>query len=157
MNAITTTQINSIDDLLDMQLDDLADMPEFKPFPAGIHRVLLNFNKEPVNDIPTITVKMTAQETLECTNSEDTPVKQGDTCNVMLMLKNKNGSVNEFSQGTLKLICAPLAAHFGTTSMRDTLEAAEGVEVAVVTKIRANKSDPQDIKYNTVIVAVQLI
>lgn len=149
--------INSIDDLLDMQLDDLADMPEFKPFPAGIHKVLLNFSKEPVNNIPSITVKLTAQETLECTNPEDLPLKQGDSTNILLMLKNKNGSTNEFAQGTLKLICAPLAAHFGTTNMRDTLEAAEGVEVAVVTKVKANKSDPQDIKYNTVIVAVQMI
>lgn len=156
MNSENQT-INSIDDLLDMQLDDLADMPEFKPFPDGVHRVILNFKQEPVNNIPTITIKLTAQETLEATNPAGDVVKQGDTTNVMLMLKNKNGSINEFSQGTLKLVLGSLAPTLGTTTTRETLEAAEGIECAVVTKQRANKSDPNDIKWNTTIVSCQAL
>lgn len=149
--------INSIDDILDMQLDDLADMPEFKPFPDGVHRVILNFKQEPVNNIPSITIKLTAQETLEATNPDGNVVKQGDTTNILLMLKNKNGSTNEFSQGTLKMVLGALAPTLGTKGVSDTMAAAEGMEVAVVTKQRANKSDPNDIKWNTTIVACQVL
>ena len=51
MNA--NTQV-SIDSILDSTLDDLADMPEFKPFPAGAHKCTFDFEAKTINGKPAV-------------------------------------------------------------------------------------------------------
>lgn len=146
-----------LDSLLDSTLDDLADMPEFKPFPAGAHRVTIEMEVKAVNDIPSLDIKMTAVETVELANPEDLPVKTGDTTNMLIMLKKKDGTRNEFSEGKMKELMKPLAAHFGTTTNRETLEASNGCEVLVVTKLRKDDRNKDDVKYYTDIVSWQVV
>lgn len=136
MNANT-----SIDSLLDATLDDLADMPEFKPFPAGAHRCTIEFEVKDVGGIPSVGLKLTAIETMELANPEDTPVKAGDSTEVLFMLKKKDGTTNELGQGQFKEILKPLAAHFNTATNRATMEAAKGAECLVVTVIREDKKN----------------
>lgn len=156
MNAPTAAMAD-IDSLLDATLDDLADMPEFKPFPAGAHRANLTLELKPVNNVPSIDVQLKGIETMELANPEDTPIAPGDSTNVLLMLKKKDGTKNELSEGKLKEILKPLQAHFGTASNRETMEASKGVEVLVVTKIRQDKRDSDDVKSYTDIVSIQVV
>lgn len=123
---------NSIDSILDATLDDLADMPEFKPFPVGTHACLLTMATKTINKNPAVEWKLTAVETIELTNATDAPVKPGDTCNGAFMFVQKDGKPNEMAQGQFKDLLKPLAAHFNTPTNRATLEAIEGgVHVAV--------------------------
>lgn len=126
----------SIDDLLDSTLDDLADLPEFKAFPAGVHKVTINFEKKTVNKHPSVELKMTAIETLELAESTDTPLEAGTQTAILFALDN------EFGQGKFKEALKPLAEHLNVTKLKDIIEQANGMEVTVVTTLRKNKDNP---------------
>jgi hypothetical protein len=80
---------------------------------------------------------MTAIETVELANAADTPLAAGTESSVLFMLDN------EFGQGKMKSIMATLAKACGTGSIRETMEASNGMEVQVVTKVRMNKDKSQ--------------
>lgn len=62
----------NLDALLDGTLDDLADVPGFQTFPAGAHKVTINWRK--VDKKPAYSLTMTAIETVELADSSDTPL-----------------------------------------------------------------------------------
>lgn len=148
---MTTTAINTsdIDSLLDGTLDDLADIPAFKPFPAGAHRVIINWETKKISDKTAIELKVTAVETLELENPEETPVKAGDKTSTLYQFYKKDGTANEIAQGQFKEIMKSLALHFGAKSNRELMAESEGFEVAITTSIRTDKRDVNDIKYYT--------
>lgn len=126
-----------LNDLLDANLDDLADLPEFGVFPAGVHKVVISWEQKVVNNHPSIELKMKAIETEELSNPEDTPLTAGAEGSVLFMLDN------EFGQGKLKQIIKPLAAVTGQSALRGIIEGSNGMEVSVVTKVRQNKDKTQ--------------
>lgn len=151
-----------MDDLLDGTLDDLADMPEFKPFAPGAHKMKLNFEQKAVNEIPSIELKLTVIESVELVNPDDAPPAVGDTTNVLFMLKKKddNGKLvrNELAEGQFKNLLAQLAPAFPEAkSNREIMVAAEGFEVLGVTSIRENKKDKNNIKRYTSLDSVAII
>ena len=134
---------SSIDSLLDSTLDDLADMPEFKMFPSGAHRVVFNYESKVINNKPAVEFKFRAIETVELADpAKDTPIVAGDECAVTLYMRNNDGSKNEFSEGTLKMVISSLKASFGGDSNRETLDNAKDAEVMIVTKLKENKKTP---------------
>lgn len=131
-----------IDAMLDGTLDDLADLPEFKPFPVGTHAVVLTIvdktaPKDRVNNHPGFEVKMKAVETLELANSDDTPLVAGAETSVLYLLDNPIG------QGSFKKFLASAAEHFGAKSNRELIADLQGATVAVVTRQRQNKEKTQ--------------
>ena len=127
-----------IDAMLDGTLDDLADLPEFKPFPVGTHAVVLTIvdktaPKDRVNNHPGFEVKMKAVETLELANSDDTPLVAGAETSVLYLLDNPIG------QGSFKKLLASAAEHFGAKSNRELIADLQGATVVVVTRTRHNK------------------
>lgn len=152
-----TQDFSDIDGLLDSTLDDLADMPEFKPFPAGAHRATISFDQKKVGEISSIELSIEGIETVELSNADDTPIAPKDSTSVLYMLKKKDGTNNELAQGQLKNILKPLQAHFGTSSSRETMEQSKGAEVLLVTKIRTDKRDKDNIKNYTDVVSLQVM
>ena len=134
--ATSNTEFN-IDSLLDGTLDDMADLPEFKPFPAGTHRVIFSLEYKIVNKHPSYEAKLKAEETIELADSKDTPLTKGAETSVLYMLDN------EIGQGQFKKILTSMAAKFGAMSNRDLINEAKNLEVLVVTKCRANKDKTQ--------------
>lgn len=152
----------SLDDLLDGTLDDLADVPEFKPFPAGAHKLRIFFDAtKKINDMPAIEVKLVHVETVELTNPEDTPPNPGDSTNVIYILKKKDGNNvvrNELAEGQFKALLAQLAPAFPeATTNRAIMEAANGFEVLGATSIRKNEKDKNNIKYYTALDSIALL
>lgn len=128
---------DNINDILDATLDDLEDLPEFKPFPAGAHRVLVTTTIKEINGKQAVELSMKHLETLELAEpTKDTPPKEGDESSVAFMLDN------EFGRGKLKNALRPLTAALGTSTNRETIEAAKDVECLVVTSVRKDKQDP---------------
>ena len=138
----------NIDSLLDGTLDDLADAPEFKPFPAGTHKVTMTIVQKKIGTHPAFEVGMTAVETLELADTTQEPLKTGATTSVAYMMDNDLG------QGNFKKVLKSLAAHFGAKSNRELIEDAQNLEVLVVTKTRQNKEKTQSY---TDIVELQVI
>lgn len=140
MNTPNATLV-SIDDLLDATLDDLADVPEFKPFPVGTHQCTLEIASKVIAEKAAVEWKLTLIETIELANPEATPAKAGDTCSGAFIFTTKDGKPNELAQGQFKEMLRPLQAHFGTATNRQTMEAANGCTVAVTMSQREGKND----------------
>ena len=130
----TETAFN-IDALLDGTLDDLADLPEFRPLPVGTYHS--QFKIEPdAKDKTIYYAKLKIIETKELANTDEVPVEKGAEANVRYDLKN------EWGQGAFKKVMASLSAHYGAKSNRELLEEVKSyIEVLVVTKQNLNKKD----------------
>lgn len=128
---------DNFDALLDANLDDLADLPEFANFPAGVHRCTLSMEKKTINDKFAIEVKLTGIETVELSFPDtDKPITVGQVSNATFFLDN------EYGQGAFKKLVAPLAAALGVSSLRDIIDACAGTEVEAVTAYRLGKAKP---------------
>jgi hypothetical protein len=139
-----------IDSLLDSTLDDLCDVPEFKPFAAGAHVCTIKWDySKKINDKPVIEISITHVSTEELADPTATPPTPGDNTNVVFMLYKKDGTKNEIGEGQWKEILKPLAAHFGTTTNRQTMDASQGAQCLVVTGIRTDKKDKDNLKHYT--------
>lgn len=128
----------ALDSLLDSNIDDLADLPEFAVFPNGVHRVIINWESKEVNKHPCLELGMKLVETVELANpAADQPLAAGAESSVLFMLDN------EFGQGKMKSLMKTLASACGTSSIKETMEASKGMEVTVVCKVRQNKDKSQ--------------
>ena len=125
----------NLDALLDGTLDDLADVPGFQTFPVGTHKVTINWKK--VEKRPAYSLMMTAVETVELADPNETPLAAGTMSSVMFMLDN------EYGQSAFRKIIASLGSHFGAGSNREIMEKSEGAEVLAVTRQRTNKEKTQ--------------
>lgn len=150
MNANANNMQDETIDMLDETLDDLADLPETKPFPAGVHVVNLKIRKNPKKPGQYVT-ELIHQEVMELANPDDAHPKPGDKSTLFISTKKKDGSANEYGQGQLKMILKPLATMLGTNVISEILEQAkDGVQAVVVVSVRKDKDgqydDQQDIK-----------
>lgn len=135
--------MNDLDNLLDATLDDLEDLPEFKPFPAGAHRVTASFEQKEINNKPAIELSFKLIETIELADPntpEEEQCKEEDTANTMFLLDN------EYGRGNLKKCAAPFGEAMSLSSLRDIIEQVKDVECVVITGLRKDKNDP-DKKY----------
>lgn len=132
----------NLDALLDGTLDDLADMPEFKPFPIGVHHIIASLvdkasdKKNWVGGHPCFELKMKLVETLEAADPEKVG-KAGDETNVLFMMDNDMG------QGQFKNLMKAVATKFGSAPLRQLIEQVKNIDMAVTTTIRQNKEKTQ--------------
>ena len=124
----------TMDSLLDMTLDDLADMPEFSVPPAGAYMAtILGIEKKEINEHPSWEVKFRIDEVVELSDPTATPpAPKAETSTAFMM-------DNEMGQGSFKEFMKPLAAHLGTTSISAVVEGAKGLQIVLVTTVRQNK------------------
>lgn len=157
-------QTMDMDDLLDATIDDLADAPEFKPFPAGIHKVTLKTEFKDVGEwknVPNIT--LIGIETMELSDpNKDEAIKEKDSTSVAFVFKRKeeSGAIvsNEFAQGQFKALMQNLKdGGVPGNSNREIFEAANNMEVLAVTGIREDKRDKNNIKRYTEIKQISVV
>ncbi len=154
---MTNEKASILDSLLDATLDDLADVPEFKPFPIGVHRCTIKWDMKVVNDSVNPQLTITAIETVDLKDPTNTPCAPGDSTSQMFSLKKKDGTRNELGEGQWKNLLRPLKDHFMTSSIRETMDASNGCEVLAVTSIRTDKRDKDNPKHYTEIVNIQVM
>lgn len=150
MNAQNQTNLD-IDNLLDGTLDDLADMPEFKPFPVGAHKVtIVSWTQKSFDDKKdaskknvAMELKIKAIETVETANGSDEVCSPGQEENLSFFLVHHSSpQAMEMGQGQFKEVMKSLAAHFGAKSNRELIADSTGAEVLVTTSLRKDKSTP---------------
>lgn len=131
-------------DQLDETLDDLADLPDTKPWPAGAYNFSMVVKRQKDKKGAYI-VEMTHKETLEVVNAntpEDQLPKVGDKSTVFITTKKKDGTTNEFGQGQLKLVLKPLAELYGTQSIGEIIEQCKGgADMAGVLTVQKSKDE----------------
>lgn len=129
-----------ISSLLDSNLDDLADLPEFATYHPGAHKVTIAWTPKKIGEHPALEAKFTLIETLELADTTLVPQAPGTESSVAFMLDN------EFGQGNLKKVLTPLGQALGVGQVNQIIEKSQGMEITIVTKLRADKNDP-DKKY----------
>lgn len=140
MNTQNNTNQNQTNDetldMLDETLDDLADMPSTQPFAAGAHLVSLKVKRIP-KKVGGYIAEMTFKEVVELSNPNGAEPAEGDKSTMFISTKKKDGTVNEFGQGQLKLFLKPIGALLETSSVNEILEATkDGIDVIVVVGVR---------------------
>lgn len=148
MTAQAQTKDFNLDALLDGTLDDLADLPEFKPFPVGSYRLGIKLEQDKEKKTVYFS-KLKVLEVMELANSTDTPPEIGAESNVRYDLGN------EYGQGDFKKLLSAMAANFGAKTNRELIEIGkEGFEALAITKQNVNKKNGQ---VYTQIVEVQVV
>lgn len=123
-----------LDDLLDSNLDDIADLPEFVTPPAGAYRAtILGIEQKEIGTHPAFEAKFKLLETLELSDPNQAPVADGTETSLAFMMDN------EFGQGNFKKFISPIAENSGVSSIREAIGAAKGAEVMIVSKVRKGK------------------
>lgn len=120
-------------DLLDLALDDLEDLPEYKNFPAGAYRVSLELSTKEIAGTSYINAKLTMIETLELESVDAVPPKEGDVCDILYNLSNEYGRAD-----LKKLLKSLVDSGQQVSSIRDAVELGV-LECLVVTSVRTGK------------------
>lgn len=137
----------------DELLDDLADLPSIAPYPPGAHQAKMTITKKPgkpakdgkAATAPSYQAMFEYIAPMELVDPSKTPPNAGDKSFVNIFTKKKDGTPNEFGQGQLKLLVAPIAEKIGTSSVNEVIEASKnGIEVAIVTGIKKGQDGYQD-------------
>ena len=123
-------------DLLDAKLDDLEDLPEFKPFHPGAHKVLATFAEKTINDKAAVELTLKLVETLELSDTQLKPDEPGTECSMAFFLDN------EFARGNLKKCATPFGEALGYGTIREIVEGVKEVECLILTTLRKDKNDP---------------
>lgn len=142
---MTEQTVQDNDDLLDDDLlDDLADLPQIAPFPAGVHLCDLILKRNADKDKKkSYIAEFTYKSTMELVNDQATPPNAGDKCAMFLHTLKKDGTKNEFGEGQLKMILTPLAERLNEKSISKLIDAtASGIEVAIVSGVKKQKDYP---------------
>lgn len=127
-----------LDSLLDATLDDLADLPEFKIFPAGAYTGTIELLAKKMGDNPGVELKFTLIETNELSDPTQEVPANGATTSVGFLLNN------EFGQGELKNVLTAIKSGLNVTeqvSNRELIEMAKGSVCMCVFSTRADKKD----------------
>jgi len=132
-------EINSdIDSLLDSTLDSLADLPEFKIFPAGAYNGTVKLAVKKMGDNTGVELSFTNQEVVEMADPAAEAPAVGATTAVGFLLNN------EFGQGDLKKTLTSLKEGLGlpdNMSNREVMEVTADTNCMVVFGVRIDKKD----------------
>jgi len=135
----TKTLNTDIDSLLDGTLDDLADMPSFKPFVPGTHRAIMTMEVKKIGDNTGVEVSFKHLETVEQADVNAEPTNPGDETSVLMFLKHPSEQAAELGQGQFKEIMKSAAEKFGAKTNRELMAESNGCEVMIVTGVREDK------------------
>lgn len=120
--------------LLEGTLEDLADLPEFKPYPPGSHHISIKLEQKIVNKHPGFDFKMKLIECKELADPQkDVAPEVGAETSILFLLDN------EIGQGQFKKVLTAAAAKFGNKKNSELIADMQNAEALVITKLRENK------------------
>lgn len=129
-------------DFLDQTVEQLVDLPVFKPFPNGTYK--FTFGYEPLENDDGVVTGIKAEflmtEIIELANPDQaSDVEPGKKLTVILNTVKNDGDKNEFAEGTIKMVASVLRERFQGNSIREILDAGCGAELAATVKLRKYK------------------
>lgn len=127
--------MTSFDNILDATLDDLADLPQVKPFPAGVHKASMVITLPPVKPgkKQQVMVKFKHQAVVEQVDPNREAPSPDDEAMMFIHIYGKDGGPNEIGQGQLKMLLKPMQEAGLTGNTRELIEATKsGLDVIIV-------------------------
>ncbi len=149
MTDLNNASVSTLD-LLDASLDDMADLPEWKIFPAGVYRVKPEVKQESKKQkgesVTVITVTATLLEggIKEKNDPASADPAVGSQTNVRFTWEN------EYGQGGLKNLLKPISAATGVKKVGDLLQLLGTADsVLLVMGVRKSSKDGKDYENQT--------
>lgn len=151
----------SFDNLLDMNMDDLADLQKFEPLPKGSYKFSMGWELPDHEEYRIVQLKLTMMEILDIPGvQEENFPAIGKAATFYMRVQRldgepmvwEDGTPNTQDQGRLKEVLKALAPVFnpeGTLNIQQLMEATEGAEVVATLGVRASKKD-KDQKFNEI-------
>ena len=128
--------MSDLDTLLDATLDDLEDLPEYKTYPPGAHKVTATLEAKEINNKPAIELSFKYLEAIELEGSDAVSPSAGDESSTLFFLDN------EYGRGNLKNALTAFHDFAGGGTNREIVEAVKDVECVILTSYGKNKNDP---------------
>jgi hypothetical protein len=137
--------ITDIDALMNASMDDIEDLPPVGVPPTGHYNLSISAERvKPEEAGKNEYIRFSY--VVEAVNEVKNPEEEGQAAVGMKFSQifspfKKDGSVNDFGIGFLKEAVAPFSAHFGTSSMGETIAQIDKVSVGASLTRRADKKD----------------
>lgn len=131
---MSENQMPDIASLLEMELDDLPDLPEFFVPPSGTYAAKITLELKEIAKKTAIEATLELTEVGELANPTDTPPAAGTKCSQAFFLDN------EFGVGGAKELIAAFKS-MGVINFRTAVELVKGIEGVVTIKKQADKKD----------------
>lgn len=146
----------NFDDLMDMEMDAVEDLPPMGIPPTGHYNLLVTASREARDEgNEYIKFSYTIESVNEVKNpAEETQAAVGMKFTEFFSPLKKDGTVNEFGMKFLKQTMAPFAAAFGGSSFSDVLANIDKVSIAAsLVRVKdKNDSDRFNFRLSDVIV-----
>ena len=147
--ALNNPAFDTMDELLDLSMDDLADLPPVGVPPSGHYDFEVTASREDGKDGKADFIKV--EYTVEAINelddqAEATDVAVGQKFTTFFSVFKKDGTVNDTGLGYLKQELLPYKTHFGTVKVGDTLAVVNQVKISATIK-RVQDRNNED-RYN---------
>jgi len=143
--------------LLEMDIENLADKPEFPRLTTGTHLLTFRSTEFAANKhgYPMVTFVFTYDALLESEEADAAaPVEEGSEFKFIFNLFKEDGTPQAFAQGEMKLISVALAKAAGVSKIGELNEAAANMQVEITARAAVSKKDPTQINSNIVAVKV---
>lgn len=146
--------------LLDTEIADLADLPEFKVPDTGVYRFHVTGQAKSINNKPAVVLTHEVLELMEIADDsipEEERAKAGDKFDVAFILIDNEGKKSEIAEGRMKNYFKPLSEHFGITNNKALLTGPlkDGVTLTAKCTKKARKlkegESEDDQKYDAMI------
>lgn len=135
--------MSSFDDLMDMSMDDVEDLPPVGVPPTGHYNLLVSATRESKdggNEF--IKFAYTVESVNEVKNAdEESQAAVGQNFVEFFSPLKKDGTVNEFGMKFLKQAMAPFAAHFGGANFSAVLQSIDKISIAASLTRTKDKKD----------------
>lgn len=137
--------MSSFDDLMDMSMDDIEDLPPIGCPPSGHYNLLVTASREGGKDGNSEYIKF--KYTVEAINElrdnlEASQAAVGQNFTEMFSPLKKDGTANDWGMKYLKQAMAPFAAHFGGQNFAEVLASINNVSIAASLTRTRDKKDP---------------
>jgi hypothetical protein len=155
MSELKNPAFDTMDELLDVAMDDLADLPPIGVPPSGHYDLEVSASREEGKDgkADYIQVVYTVDAINELADADEAgEVAVGQTFTIFFSPFTKDGKVNDTGLGYLKKELLPYKQHFGTNTVGETL--AEVNKVKISANVKRVQDRKQEDRFNARITEV---
>lgn len=139
--ALEAASLEDIDSLLDADLGEIEDLPDFVTPPNGFYKLTVEVDKKKVmKDKKAVQFKFHVVETIQLNNPAEVPVKEGSLFTQAFFPDTSQEKANVWRW--LKKAVKPYLESCGAANLSSALDAMNGQMITAVVTLRPN--DPKN-------------
>lgn len=128
---------SEIDDLLEANLEEIEDLPDYVTPPAGYYKLMVNVDKKKkMKEKTAVQLKFTIVETIQLNNEAETRVKEGSIFTQAFFPDTSQEKANRWRW--LKKAVKPYLEASGAPNLSACLDAMDGQVITGVVSLRWN-------------------